>query len=113
MLFRSVRSDNGPEFTAKAVREWLQRVGAETLFIEPGSPWENGYVESFNGKLRDECLNEETYWTRAEAQVLVDWWRDVYNQERPHRSLGMKTPEEVSKDSERGRGGIVYIVSLR
>ena len=77
--------------------------GVKPLFIEPGSPWQNGYVESFNGKLRDECLNEETYWTRAEAQVLVDWWREVYNHERPHSSLGMKTPAEVSMESETGR----------
>ena len=70
-----VRSDNGPEFTATAVRSWLRRLGVTTLFIEPGSPWENGYVESFNGKLRDECLNPEIFTTLTEAQILVDRWR--------------------------------------
>jgi putative transposase len=74
-----LRSDNGPEFTAKAVREWLSRVGVKTLYIEPGSPWENGYVESFNGKLRDELLNPEIFDTLLEAQVLVERWRRHYN----------------------------------
>ena len=67
-----IRSDNGPEFTAQIVREWLQRIGVKTLFIEPGSPWENGYVESFNGKFRDECLNREIFYTLTEAKVLID-----------------------------------------
>lgn len=74
-----IRSDNGPEFTAKAVREWLERVGVKTLFIELGSPWENGYVESFNGKLRDELLNTEIFDTLLEAKVLVERWRREYN----------------------------------
>ena len=82
-----IRSDNGPEFTAKAVRRWLPRVGVQTLFIEPGSPWENGYVESFNGKLRDEHLNVELFDTLLEAQVLTERWRCEYNQLRPHSSL--------------------------
>ena len=69
-----LRSDNGPEFTATAVRDWLRRVGVTTLFIQPGSPWENGYVESFNGKLRDECLNRERFDTLLEAQVLIEGW---------------------------------------
>ena len=86
------RSDNGPEFIAKQLESWLKEKGVKVLHIEPGSPWENGFVESFNGKLRDECLNEEIFWSRAEAQVIVDWWREVYNQQRPHRSLGFKTP---------------------
>jgi transposase InsO family protein len=68
----------------------------KTLFIEPGSPWENGYLESFHGKLRDECLNEEIFWSRGEAQVVVDWYRDVYNSERPHSSLGYRTPVEAA-----------------
>jgi len=87
-----VRSDNGPEFTATVVREWLERVGVKTLYIEPGSPWENGYIESFNGKLRDELLNGETFDTVLEAQVLVETWRRHYNAVRPHSSLGYRPP---------------------
>ena len=87
-----VRSDNGPEFTATVVREWLERVGVKTLYIEPGSPWENGYIESFNGKLRDELLNGETFDTVLEAQVLVERWRRHYNAVRPHSSLGYRPP---------------------
>jgi transposase InsO family protein len=87
-----LRSDNGSEFTATAVREWLGRVGVETLFIEPGSPWENGYVESFNGKLRDELLNGEIFYTLREAQVIIEWWRREYNTFRPHSSLGYRPP---------------------
>jgi putative transposase len=81
-----------PEFAARAVREWLARVGVQTLFIEPGSPWENGYVESFNGKLRDELLNGEIFETRWEAKVLIERWRRTYNQIRPHSSLGYQPP---------------------
>jgi len=87
-----LRSDNGSEFTANAVREWLRRVGVKTLFIEPGSPWENGYVESFNGKLRDELLNGEIFYTLKEAQVITEWWRREYNSFRPHSSLGYRPP---------------------
>ena len=83
-----LRSDNGPEFTAKPVRRWLGRVGVETLFIEPGSPWENGYNESFNGKLRDELLNGEIFYSLAEAAVLVEQWRREYNTVRPHSACG-------------------------
>ena len=79
-----LRSDNGPEFTAKLVRRWLGRVGVETLFIEPGSPWENGYNESFNGKLRDELLNGEIFCSLAQAAVLVEQWRREYHTVRPH-----------------------------
>ena len=75
-----IPSDNGPEFTAKAITEWLSRLGVETLFIGPGSPWENGYVESFNGKLRDELINREIFTTLLEAKVLVEEWRKEYNQ---------------------------------
>lgn len=89
---KHVRSDNGPEFTARAVREWLARVGVQTLFIEPGSPWENGYVESFNGKLRDELLNREIFYSLKEAQVLIEQWRHEYNTMRPHSSLGYRPP---------------------
>ena len=83
-----LRSDNGPEFTAKLVRRWLGRVGVETLFIEPGSPWENGYNESFNGKLRDELLNGEICCSLAQAAVLVEQWRREYNTVRPHSACG-------------------------
>ena len=95
-LFRGVpehiRSDNGPEFTSKSVRDWLTRLGVKTLFIEPGSPWENGYIESFNGKLRDELLNREVFDTLAEAKILIEQWRKEYNQVRPHSSLGYRPP---------------------
>ena len=87
-----IRSDNGPEFTARAVRRWLNRLGVKTLFIEPGSPWENGYIESFNGKLRDELLNREIFTTLEEARVLIEQWRREYNQLRPHSSLGYRPP---------------------
>jgi putative transposase len=87
-----IRSDNGPEFTAHKVRDWLQRVAVQTLFIEPGSPWENGYVESFNGKLRDELLNREIFYTLTEAKVLVERWRRHYNWHRPHSALGYRPP---------------------
>ena len=87
-----IRSDNGPEFTAKDVREWLARVDVKTLFIEPGSPWENGYIESFNGKLRDELLNREIFYTLTEAKVIVERWRQEYNTRRPHSSLGYRPP---------------------
>ena len=87
-----IRSDNGSEFTAKAVREWISAVGATTLFIEPGSPWENGYYESFNGKLRDEHQNGEIFYTLTEAQVLIENWRLEYNHFRPHSSLGGRPP---------------------
>ena len=87
-----LRSDNGAEFTCAAVRLWLAKVGVGTLFIEPGSPWENGYVESFNGKLRDELLNREIFYTLLEAKVLIERWRQHYNQVRPHSSLGYRPP---------------------
>jgi putative transposase len=87
-----LRSDNGGEFTAKAVREWLVKMGVKTLFIEPGSPWENGYCESFNGKLRDELLDREIFYTLLEAKVLVERWREHYNKIRPHSSLGYRPP---------------------
>jgi len=87
-----IRSDNGAEFTAIAVREWLGRIGVKTLYIEPGSPWENGYNESFNGKLRDELLNGEIFYTLREATILIERWRRHYNTVRPHSSLGYKPP---------------------
>jgi len=87
-----IRSDNGPEFTARAIRDWLGKVGARTLYIEPGSPWENGYVESFNGKLRDELLDREIFYTLQEVQVLTEQYRQTYNGIRPHSSLGYRPP---------------------
>jgi putative transposase len=96
MLMRGVpdhiRSDNGPEFTAKALRAWLATVGARTLYIEPGSPWENGYCESFNGRLRDELLNGEIFYSLREARVVIERWRKEYNTVRPHSSLGYRPP---------------------
>jgi len=87
-----VRSDNGPEFVAEAVQKWIGAVGASTAYITPGSPWENGYVESFNARLRDELLNGEIFCSLREAQIIIEQWRQHYNQERPHSSLGYKPP---------------------
>jgi putative transposase len=87
-----IRSDNGPEMTAKVVRQWLASVGSKTLYIEPGSPWENGYCESFNGKLRDELLNGEIFYSLKEAKVVIGQWRHHYNTVRPHSSLGYRPP---------------------
>jgi transposase InsO family protein len=87
-----IRSDNGPEFIAKAVQEWITAVGAKTAYIAPGSPWENGYVESFNARLRDELLNGEIFYSLREAQIIIEGWRQHYNTVRPHASLGYKPP---------------------
>jgi putative transposase len=87
-----IRSDNGPEFVAKAVRDWVSAVGAKTAYIEPGSPWENGYCESFNSKLRDELLKGEIFYTLKEAKIVIESWRRHYNTARPHSSLGYKPP---------------------
>ncbi len=96
MLWRGIpehiRSDNGPEFVAKALRSWLASLGTGPLYIEPGSPWENGYCESFNGKLRDECLNGEIFYSLKEAQIVIERWRVEYNTERPHSALGYRPP---------------------
>ncbi|MBD3847282.1 IS3 family transposase [Bosea sp. SSUT16] len=91
-----VRSDNGPEFIARAVRDWIAAVGAGTAFIEPGSPWENGYCESFNSKLRDELLNGEIFYSLAEAKAVIESWRQHYNTRRPHSSLGYRPPAPAS-----------------
>ena len=103
-----IRSDNGSEFTAEAVRSWLQQVGVQTLYIEPGSPWENGYIESFNGRLRDELLNVEIFDTMLEAKILTERWRQIYNKVRPHSSLGYRPPapevwlvDSLSRDPSR------------
>ena len=87
-----VRSDNGPEFVAKDVRAWIEAVGAKTAFIEPGSPWENGYVESFNARFRDELLNREIFYSLREAQIIIEGWRKHYNTKRPHSALGYRPP---------------------
>lgn len=92
-----VRSDNGPEFIAKNLREWLSQHHIRPQYIEPGSPWQNGFIESFNGKFRAECLNRELLWSRGEAQAVCNWWRQVYNYFRPHSSLGNKTPVEFAQ----------------
>ena len=87
-----LRSDNGPEFTATLIRQWLAALHVETLFIEPGSPWENGYLESFNGKLRDDLLDREIFYTLTEAPILIDRWRRQYNTVQPHSALGYRPP---------------------
>ena len=96
MLFRgipeNIRSDNGSEFVAEELRKWLAKVGTGTLYIEPGSLWENGYCESFSGKLRDECLNGEIFYSLKEAQIVIEKWRVQYNTKRPHSALGYRPP---------------------
>jgi transposase InsO family protein len=87
-----IRSDNGPEFVAQAVRDWIAAVGSKTAYIEPGSPWENGYVGSFNSKLRDELLNREIFTSLTEAQILIEGWRQHYNAIRPHSALRWTPP---------------------
>jgi putative transposase len=87
-----IRSDNGAEMTAKVVRNWLATLGARTLYIEPGSPWENGFCESFNGKLRDECLNGEIFYSLKESIIVIEQWRKHYNTIRPHSSLNYRPP---------------------
>lgn len=98
---KHLRSDNGGEFIAKFVQEWLALSGTQTVYIEPGHPWENGYCESFNGKLRDECLIKELTldYNQRYAQVVIEKWRKEYNTKRPHSSLGYRTPAEVARDS--------------
>ena len=91
-----IRSDNGPEFVAKSVRNWISAVGAKTAYIEPGSPWENGYCESFNARLRDEFLNGEIFYTLKEAKILIEQWRVHYNTVRPHSSLNWNPPAPES-----------------
>jgi putative transposase len=105
MVYRGIpdhiRSDNGPEFAATAVREWLGRVGVRTLYIEPGSPWENESCESFNGKLRDELLNGKIFETLHEAQVLTERWRREYNEVRPHSSLKYRASAPLTTTARR------------
>ena len=89
---KHIRSDNGPEFVAKAVQEWIAAVGAKTAYITPGSPWENGFIESFNARLRDELLDGEIFYSLAEARIIIESWRRHYNTVRPHGSLAYKPP---------------------
>ena len=91
-----IRSDNGPEFIAEGVRQWVKAVGSETAYIEPGSPWENGYRESFNARLRDELLNGEIFYTLREAKIVIEQWRRHYNTKRPHSALGYRPPAPES-----------------
>jgi putative transposase len=107
-----LRSDNGSEFTAQTVRTWLSKVGVRTLFIEPGSPWENGYVESFNGKLRDELLNGEIFYTLTEAKVLIERWRVHYNRVRPHSALGYRSPAPEAWQVASGWAGCAPLGAL-
>jgi len=99
-----IRSDNGPEFVAKDLRKWLAQTGARTLYIEPGSPWENGYCESFNSKMRDEFLNGEIFYSLKEVRALAERWRVYYNTERPHSSLGYKPPAPAAWQTEASQG---------
>jgi putative transposase len=101
-------SDTGPEFVAKELQKWLANVGTGTLYIEPGSPWENGYCESFNGKLRDECLNGEIFYSLKEVQIVIEKWSVEYNTRRPYSALGYRPPapatcspwDQPNKDSQ-------------
>jgi transposase InsO family protein len=101
-----IRSDNGPEFIATELRKWLSKLGTKTLYIEPGSPWENGYCESFNGKLRDEFLNGEIFYSRKEAQILTERWRVEYNTKRPHSALGYRPPAPQAILAKPGHGNV-------
>lgn len=92
-----IRSDNGPEFIAYAIKDWLEAAGIKTIYITPGSPWENGHIESFHDKLRDECLNRELFGSLLEARIIVEAWRMEYNEQRPHSSLGYQTPAEFAR----------------
>jgi transposase InsO family protein len=98
-----IRSDNGAEFTATAVMKWLRDQNIGPAYIKPGSPWQNGFVESFNGKLRDECLNREWFVSRQEAKLIIEKWRHFYNNERPHSALGNRTPAAVGRERRQER----------
>ena len=108
-----IRSDNGPEFVARGLRKWLTDTGTKTLYIEPGSPWENGYCESFNSKLRDEFLNGEIFYSMKEIRVLAERWRVHYNTIRPHSSLGYRPPAPeawIAKSLGHGEAGIATLI---
>jgi putative transposase len=105
-----IRSDNGSEFIGKAVNDWLEENGIKTIFIEPGKPWQNGKGESFNGKLRDECLSREWFSSVKEAQVVIESWRKFYNEKRPHSSLGYLTPSEFKSRMENNQSLAIQLV---
>ena len=96
---KHLRSDNGPEFIAYAIQDWLAAAAVKTLYIKPGSPWENGHIESFHDKLRGECLNRELFGSLLEAQIILEQWRGEYKDERPHSSLRHQTPTEYARQS--------------
>lgn len=100
---RYLRSDNGPEFVSRAILKWLQGAGIETAYIEPGKPWQNGTAESLNGKFRDECLSMEWFRNRIEARVIIETWRQHYNDDRPHSSLGYLTPKQFKEEQQQQR----------
>ena len=108
-----IRSDNGPEFIAKCIQRWLADNQIKTLYIDPGCPWQNGFVESFNEKFRRECLNRELIYTLSEARVIFDDYRHLHNHERPHRSLGLLTPAQFAKQLNSGSGSVRPTASLR
>ena len=108
-----IRSDNGAEFIAKQVRKWIRQADCETIFITPGSPWENPYIESFIGKLRDECLNCEIFGDLREAQTVIETWREEYNTRRPHSSLAYLTPQEFARQCAEGGPGRAPLYGLR
>jgi putative transposase len=97
-----LRSDNGPEFIAEVLKVWLADRGAKPRYIDPGCPWQNAFAEGFNGRLRDECLNLELFASRREAAVILEAWRRSYNTQRPHSSLGYRTPREFRDAYDRG-----------
>jgi putative transposase len=101
-----IRSDNGPEFTGRSLEDWLKEQNIKTLYIDPGSPWQNGYVESFHDKFRRECLGREICYTLTECRVVVNDWKRKYNEVRPHRSLGMQTPWEFARNQS-NRPGVI------
>ena len=95
-----IRSDNGSEFIAKEVQHWLREMGIRTIYIDPGSPWQNGHVESFHNRLRDECLNQELLPSVTEARVVIEEWRHLYNRVHPHSNLGFQSPDECATNYE-------------
>ena len=97
---RYIRSDNGSEFKAKQLQEWLRQQGTTPMYIDPGSPWQNGFAESFNGTFRRECLDREAFGSRLELQVVANWWQTYYNEHRPHSSIAYKTPVEAEMASQ-------------
>lgn len=100
-----LRSDNGPEFIAYSIQDWLKEQGVQTKYIEPGKPWQNAYGESFNSRFRDECLNQEVFYSVADARIITETWRQYYNTERLHSSLGYQTPENIRKEWEQSYMG--------